>query len=437
MTTTKGRISAGALAVLTSVALTACDVTNPGPVQDEFLDLAPAHQALVNGAGARFVQALGYIVNHGSFAARELFPTGNCCGNPNQTPLQQAGRLIPEQSFTYWSNAHQSRWIAEDAIRRFTALGPAKVNASVFAEAYLWAGYANRLLGENMCEAVFDGGSKESNVRYFERAEAAFTNAIAIAPVGNFRTAAYAGRASVRLWLKNWTGATSDALQVPSTFQPYVVVTDPSNQQTQNNVYWNNANSPYRSYSSYATWHFTYAQQTGDPRVPIGLSTNPQLQYGNATLTGYGLVPWSFQQKYVATNAPFRLSSYREMVLVRAEAALATGDWQGAMTLINSLRTTLISRTTNQPLAAWPATNAEQAWVALKRERNIELWLEARRLGDIRRWEENGTPGAIDWPNFEGVVRADGLNGGSLFRENPPSRCFPIPIEEIDTNPNF
>jgi hypothetical protein len=75
MTTTKGRISAGALAVLTSVALTACDVTNPGPVQDEFLDLAPAHQALVNGAGARFVQALGYIVNHGSFATRELFPT--------------------------------------------------------------------------------------------------------------------------------------------------------------------------------------------------------------------------------------------------------------------------------------------------------------------------------------------------------------------------
>jgi hypothetical protein len=419
---------------LTAAVLSGCDVTNPGPVQDEFLDLAPAHQALVNGAGARFVQALGYIINHSSFAAREIFPTGNCCGNPNQTPLQQAGRLIPEQSATYWANGHQSRWIAEDAVRRFTALGAGKVTPAIMGEAYLWAGYANRMLGENMCEAVFDGGGKEPNAKYFERAEAAFTNAIATLPAGNLRTAAYAGRASARLWLKNWTGAATDAQQVPLAFV-HVVVTDPSNQQTQNNVYWNNANSPYRSYSSYATWHLTYADQTGDPRVLIGRNT--AIPFGNATLTGYGLVPWSFQQKYPATNSPFRLSTGREMVLVRAEAALQQGDWQGAITLINSLRTTLISRTTNQPLAAWPATNAEQAWVALKRERNIELWLEARRMGDIRRWEENRTPGAIDWPNFEGVVRADGLNGGSLFRENPPSRCFPIPIEEIDTNPNF
>jgi hypothetical protein len=434
MTTTKSRISTGALAVLASITLAGCDVTNPGPVQDEFLDLPAAHQAIVNGAGARFVQALGYIINHGSFAAREIFPTGNCCGNPNQTPLQQAGRLIPEQSATYWSNGHQSRWIAEDAVRRFTALGAGKVNATIFAEAHLWAGFANRMLGENMCEAVFDGGGKEASLKYFERAQTAFTNAINMAPAGNIKTAAYAGRAAARVWLKDWPGAIADAQQVPLAFV-YTAVTDPSNQQTQNNVYWNNANSPYRSYSSYATWHLTYAQQTGDPRVLIG--TNAALPYGNATLTGYGLVPWSFQQKYPATNSPFRIASGREMVLVRAEAALATGDFATAMTLINSIRTTQVSRTTNQPLAAWTATNIADAWTALKKERNIELWLEGRRLGDLRRWSENNTPGTVDFPSFEGVVRADGLNGGSLFRENPPSKCFPIPIEEIDTNPNF
>jgi starch-binding outer membrane protein, SusD/RagB family len=423
-----------AMALAALATLAGCDVTNPGPVQDEFLDLAPAHQALVNGAGARFVQAHGYIINHSSFAARELFPTGNCCGNPNQTPLQQAGRLIPEQSATYWQNGHQSRWIAEDAVRRFTALGAGKVNASVFAEAYLWAGYANRLLGENMCDAVFDGGPKEANSKYFERAQAAFTNAINTAPTGNIKTAAYAGRASVRVWLKDWAGAVSDAQQVPLAFV-YTAVTDPSNQSTQNNVYWNNANSPYRSYSSYATWHLTYADATGDPRVLIG--RNSAIPYGNATLTGYGLVPWTFQQKYSATNSPFRLSTGREMVLVRAEAALTGNDLAGAMTLINSLRTTLISRTTNQPLAAWTAATLADGWTALKRERNIEFWLEARRMGDLRRWDANKTPGTVDWPKFEDVVRADGLNGGSLFKENPPSNCFPIPIEEIDTNPNF
>ena len=421
------RAPAGAaVAAVLAVLLSGCDVTNPGPVRDEFLDLAPAHQALVNGAGARFVQALGYITNHSAFAAREVFPTGNCCGNPNQTPLVQAGRLIPEQSLTYWTNAHQSRWIAEDAIRRFTALGTGKVTTGILTEAHLWAGYSNRLLGENMCEAVFDGGPKQANAKYFERAQAAFTNAINIAPAGNFKTAAYAGRASVRLWLKDYAGATSDAQQVPLAFV-YTVVTDPSNQATQNNVYWNNANSPYRSYSSFTTWYLGYYNQTGDPRVPIG--TNAAIPFGNATLTGFGLVPWSFQQKYPATNTPFRLSTGREMVLVRAEALLSAGDFAGAMTLINSIRTNQISRLNSQPLAPWTATNITEAWTFLKRERAIELWLEARRLGDLRRWDENKTPGAVDWPNWEGV--------STLFKENPPSKCFPIPIEEADTNPNF
>ena len=50
-------------------------------------------------------------------------------------------------------------------------------------------------------------------------------------------------------------------------------------------------------------------------------------------------------------------------------------------------------------------------------------------MGDLRRWEEDRTPGALDWPDFESV--------SPLFAENPPSRCIPISQEEIDTNPNI
>ena len=62
---------------------------------------------------------------------------------------------------------------------------------------------------------------------------------------------------------------------------------------------------------------------------------------------------------------------------------------------------------------------------------------EARRLGDIRRWAENNTPGVIDWPAFENIKRPDGRDGGALFRQNAPSKCFPISDNEIDTNPNI
>ena len=92
MRTTRRSIRAAAvLAALAATAfLAACDVTNPGPVQDEFLDLAEAHQALVNGAAARMAQSIGYNALTGGFAARELFPTGQCCGHPNQNPSMQA-----------------------------------------------------------------------------------------------------------------------------------------------------------------------------------------------------------------------------------------------------------------------------------------------------------------------------------------------------------
>ncbi|MSR35998.1 MAG: RagB/SusD family nutrient uptake outer membrane protein [Gemmatimonadetes bacterium] len=427
MTQTR-RIPAGsALAALTALLLAGCDVTNPGPVQDQFLDLAEAHQALVNGSPAALSGALGNIAIIGAHAAREVFPTGEtsgCC-----SAAQQAGSLLSNGSngagVVPWSGAQQSRWIAEDAIKRFTALGAGKVNASTFAQAYLWAGYANRTLGENFCDAVFDGGPKEANAKYFERALAHFSKAIETGS-GNDKVAGYAGRASVRVWLKDWAGAVSDAQQVPIGFVQQLI-TDIAAPATRNEIYYINANAPYRSYSGFQTWYKGYYDSTGDPRVPW--ATDARFPNGNATLSGYGPVPWSFQQKFTANNSPIRVSTGREMVLIRAEALLNAGNFQGAMTLINGLRTVLASRTTNQPLAPWTAANITDAWTFLKRERGIELYLEGRRLGDIRRWDENKTPGVLDWPNFEAL--------SSLFRSNPPSKCFPIPDNEIETNVNF
>jgi hypothetical protein len=300
------------------------------------------------------------------------------------------------------------------------------VNAGIFAQAYLWAGFANRVLGENMCDAVFDGGPKLANAEYFKRAETHFTKAIEMAS-GNDKLAAYAGRASARVWLKDWAGAVSDAQQVPIGFT-YQLVTDIASPSTRNEIYYINANAPYRAYSGFQTWFKGYYDQTGDPRV--AWATDARFPNGNATLSGYGPVPWSYALKYSANNSPIRIASGREMVLIRAEALLATSsDWPGAMTLINSLRSSTVSKTTNQPLVPWAAANATDAWTFLKRERGIELYLEGRRLGDIRRWADANTPGSLDWPNYEALT--------SLFRTNVPSKCFPIPDSEIDTNPNF
>jgi hypothetical protein len=426
------------LAVASILALGACEVTNPGPVADDNLDQPTVHQAIVNGSGRKLSQAISFIGYTGALAAREIIAGGQT-GNGGHDAITQAGQLLPTSVNGHWQFAHMSRWIAEDAIRRFSQLPANSVNAAVWAEAYVWAGLANRLLGENYCEAVFDGGAKQSNLEYFKRAEKHFSDALAKAPTtsagATMRNAAYAGRASVRVYLKDWTGAVADANQVPLAFR-FMVNADVAAEDTRNQIYFVSSNTPYRGYSVFATWFAQYYTDTGDPRVPWG--SDATVRFASQQLSGYGPVPWWFQLKYKGNNDDFVAASGREMVLIRAEALLNGGDRQGAMTLINGLRTSLRSdKAGNAAIAPWTATDNTQAWTFLKRERGIETWLEARRLGDIRRWKENNTPGVLDWPNFEGLRKPDGTDGGSLFRTYPPSTCFPIPQSEIDTNSNL
>lgn len=419
------RVGRSVVVLVTATLLGGCDVTNPGPVSDADLNLPAVHQSLVNGSGHQLSRAVGLVGYIGGVAARELMPSGNA--NDGFTPPVQAGFIQADNVGNHWELAHSARWIAEDAIKRFTTIvDPLTVNPDVLAEAYLWAGYSNRLLGENFCVAIFDGGPAEPNEEYFERAEGHFTNALNSAESAALRQAALAGRASVRLWLEDYTGAESDAEQVPLDFVR-VVEADGSNTPVRNYIYFVGANIPYRGYSVWSTWHAGYYTDTGDPRTSWG--SNPLVPFSSGQIAGYGPVPYWFQQKYVTEDDDYRLSTGREMVLVRAEVLLTRGEWVAAMDLINSLRTGLISETTGDPLEPWVATSLDEAWTFLKRERNIELWIEARRLGDLRRWTENQTPGEIDWPDYESIA--------PLFQEYEPVQCYPVPQQELDTNPNL
>jgi starch-binding outer membrane protein, SusD/RagB family len=435
--TTYRAIKAGVLAA-SMVTLAACEVTNPGPVADDNLNLTTVHQAIVNGSGRKMSQAISFIGYTGALAAREIIAGGQT-GNGGHDAITQAGQLLQTSVTGHWGYVQMARWIAEDAIRRFSALEAGKVDPAIWTEAYVWAGMANRLLGENYCDAVFDGGPKQPNSEYFKRAEKHFTDAIAKAPSTsagtNFKQAAYAGRAQARVYLKDWAGAVADANQVPLAYK-FMVNADVASEDTRNQIYFVASNTPYRGYSVFATWFAQYYTDSGDPRVPWGRDN--AVQFASQQLSGYGPVPWWFQLKYKGNNDDFVAFSGREMVLIRAEALLNTGDFNGAMALINSLRTVLRSDKAGNPaLTPWVANNVTDAWTYLKRERGIEMWLEARRLGDIRRWKENNTPGVLDWPNFEALKKPDGTDGGKLFRDYPPSTCFPIPQSEIDTNSNL
>lgn len=414
------------VAVLLAVAATACDfeVTNPGPTPDEFLDRREAHQAVANGAAVQLFRGLNGLAYTTSAVTRELFPSGST-SSFGISINQQAGRLTydDEHQDDAWYFAHQARAIAEQGYDRFQenvesglgGYGPA-------AEAALWAGYANRMLGANWCEAALDGGPIVSHTEVLERAEEWFTTAIETAgneaALADVKTAAIAGRASVRADLGDWTGALADAAVVPTDFVWNARYED-SEQDFYNRTYFAGADQPYRAVTVWNTVYESYYTATGDPRVPW--EDTGQLGDASVGLVG-GRVPFYRQLKHAERGADIRLSSGLEMRLLEAEDLLIKGDWQGAMDKINPRRVEL-------GLDPWTPASADEAWTAYKRERGIELWIEGRRLSDLRRWEANGNPGDLD------ALEQAGNPASYLAADQ--TLCYQIPKGERESNPNI
>ena len=425
------KLTIGGAALLLATA--ACDttVTNPGPVQDEFLADRNAAAAMVNGAGRALSAGMNWISYTGAAVAREIHPAGST-GSFGISARWQNGELNGDDGDlnTHWEQAQRARWLAEETLRRLEDAGPPPAGnlqtptayANALQLGYLYAGYANRLLGENMCAAVIDGSGELPNATFFTRAESLFTKALTVTggtPATNTTqsTAAYAARASVRVHLNKWSDAVSDAGQVAIAFVYNMSYFNIGSDDQRNRIAWAIGNTPYRAHTQWGTWYYDYRTASNDPRVPITITT---LQ-GDAAIECCGRVNFWPEAKHNTSASPIRLSSGREMRLIEAEAKLRNSDVAGAMTLINQVRSNA------GVTGTLTATDLNDAWRLLKRERGIELWLEARRLGDMRRWKAANTPGALD------PLELPGANS-HLQRQD---LCFPIARSERETNPNL
>jgi hypothetical protein len=434
--------AAGVMALALSIG--GCDVTNPGPVNDDGLADEPSQQGLVNGAIRRMSELMGYGTYTQALLAREIFPAGQIGAFGHDVAIQ-GGHMPPgsagsgRSSSAYWVDAQQARFISETAIARFTEVSAPD---EMLYQAHLWAGWTYRVMGEWWCDAVVTsqdgdplappGTFEEGTATYFNRAVQNFTAALGYAATDAERHAALAGRAQAYVWLDQWGNAAADATLVPDDFV-FLMEYDGLEQAYFNTLAWANAWTPYGSYTMHYTFFKEHYETTGDPRTVV--YEDPDHPLGVGSLSGYGPVEWSNQSKYPTRDDDQRLASGWEMRLIEAEAILAQGGAFGdAMTLINAVRTRNISDIDSDPLPAVAAANATEAWTALKQERYIELWLEGRRLADERRWAEDGTPGTLDTPDWENWEGGGPLS--PIFLDNPRSYCLDIPESERDANPN-
>lgn len=387
--------------LVAATLLAGCDmtVTNPGPLQDDELNTASAVPALVNGMSGDLSAGLGNYLLRGALAAHELTESGNYAAEQQY----YLGIIRPEDVNADWAGLQTARWTAEDGLRRMqTVLGSSFETNTDTPRAYLYAGFANRALGENVCTGVIDGGAPQSDSVYFERADSLFSRAISIATAQNNATvknAALAGRATVRAWLGQWADASTDAALVPTNFVFNAIFSTNTDRENNDLAY----ETVTRREST--VWGTVYADTKSDPRTPWD---TVKTSAGKVQTGQDGKTPFFRQGKYTTLAANVPLAKGTEMLLIRAEALLRAHDKDGAMDLINQERAFY-------GLGTLTASDEAAATTILHAERGSVLWLEGRRLWDLRRWNAEGTDSFLDGR----------------------SKCLPVSANEEAANPNI
>jgi hypothetical protein len=323
-----------------------------------------------------------------------LYATNTCGGFAAYTPVSIA------------------RYVADNAVRLLSGWTDEQVpgRATLLARANAYAGYSLILLGEGFCSAAIDVGPELTPAQVFAEAEKRFTTVLSTVSAGSsasndsLRNMALVGRARARINQSKFAEAATDAAAVPNNFT-FNARYSSTIARAENRVYrMNNING---SMTVDSTFRNLTVGGVADPRVPVTDAGRGGSQQS---------VRLWVQNKYTALNSPIPIASWREALLIRAEAAAEAGQVAQAVGFINQLRT----RVSLPPFAA---TTAAEVKAQIPEERRRELFLESHRMFDTIRFNLPLVPAA------GATFHAGGTYGNQ--------KCLPLPDIERLNNPNL
>jgi starch-binding outer membrane protein, SusD/RagB family len=331
-----------------------------------------------------------------NFPNTALYATGGCGGFGGvYTPVSTA------------------RYQADNALKLLDAWTDQEVEGrqALIARMAAYAGYSLILLGEGFCSASIDLGPELTPAQVFALAEQRFTRAIQAAQTAggaagdSIRYLALVGRARARIDQNKRTEAAADAALVPNGFTFLARYTAAAG-RAENRVFrTNNSNG-------------TVTVDPSFRNVTVGTAADARVPVTDAGRGGsFPQVRLWVQGKYASLTAPIPIATWREALLIRAEAAANAGDATAAVGFINQLR-----QAANVP--AFSATTAAAVTAQLPEERRRELFLESHRLFDTIRFNVPLSPA----PGAAFPV------GGGTYGDN---KCLPLPDVERLNNPTL
>ena len=334
-----------------------------------------------------------------------------------QTALYSSAAAIPINTCSEFGRVYtpvsQARYQADNALKLLDGWTDQEVEGrpALIARMGAYAGYSLVLLGEGFCSAAIDQGPELTPVQVFALAEERFTRAIQAATAAggatgdSLRRLALVGRARARIDQGKVAEAAADAALVPSGFVFNARYTAAS-ARAENRVFRVNN---------------TTGQITVDPAfrgVTVGGRADTRVAVADAGRGGsFPQIRLWVQNKYPALTSPIPIATWREAVLIRAEAAARAGNATEAVSLINQLRTAA-------NLPAFAAADAAGALAQIPEERRRELFLESHRLFDTIRF---GVP-------LSPAPGAPFPVGGGTYGDN---KCLPLPDVERLNNPTL
>jgi starch-binding outer membrane protein, SusD/RagB family len=357
-------------------------ITVMGTVADEFAD-AQANAATWD------------LDRRTNFPNTALYAVNGCTGLGVYTPVSTA------------------RFQADNAVKLLDGWSDADVpnRNALIARLLDYAGYSLILLGEGFCSAAIDLGPEMTPAQLFAQAEARFTRAISLAQqVGgatgdSLRYFALVGRARARIDQNKRAEAAADAALVPSGFTFNARYTAAAG-RAENRVFRvNNTNGTFTVDPSFR--NVTFAG-VADPRVAVADAGRggsfPQVRL------------W-VQNKYTGLTASIPIASWREALLIRAEAAAEAGNAAEALGYINQLHSRV-------SIPAYQSSNIAEIKLQVQEERRRELFVEGHRSFDLIRFNLPLVP----------APGAPFPNGGGTYGSN---KCLPLPDIERLNNPNI
>jgi hypothetical protein len=416
-----GWVAVSVIATLLGTAactdITSLQQSNPGQLSSGIVFTPANAQLIVNSSQGDFECAYNqYIVASGLFVDelataisnsanfdydRRTITSGSPYGTASCTATQQPGAYTPlaaARASNDTAVAHLEGWTDAQVPNRSKLIG--------IASAY--AGFSLVLLGEGSCTVAINLGPEQTPAQIFAEAKIRFDTAVAAATrASDTQTLnlALLGRARALLDMGNSAAAATDAALIPAGFS-VSITHDATDTRRRNLVFVQTQLSNFSSVEGVIQSLYT---ATNDPRIAF-TST------GKIGSDGRTLIV--FPNKDAAATTPQILAKYSEAQLIIAENFANTGNFAGAVAIINTLRAANAQGVFNPPTLDKPTVVAE-----IVEQRRREFFLEGHRLGDLRRLGLPPLP-APGTPYANGGVYA-------------PQSCFPLPDVERINNPNI